>query len=325
MWRLNNFNPEDIKTEDDLAAVPMIMVNLFKENEWITGSKDNIVLTLGSSGTTGQRSLMHLDQGSLDRVKQLARSVHSALGITSNKKYNYLCFTYDPDIAKDVGTAFTDRLITSFTDVNEVYYAIEWCDRSQEFRLNEEKIVKLLHQFAEDKHPTRIVGFPAFLYKVLKEHKIKITLPEDSWTQTGGGWKNHGQDNINKTEFKKFVNSCLGIPTVNQRDLFGMVEHGIPYIDDENGHLAIPAISRIYIRDPKTLEIKENGEPGLIQFMCSYNSSYPSLNLLSTDWGRVYDVPGKNYQSLEILGRAGISKHKGCALTANEILRKSAK
>ena len=144
---------------------------------------------------------------------------------------------------------------------------------------------------------------------------------EDSWIQTGGGWKNHVDEEIPKNDFKEYMFEQLNIPIINNRDLFGMVEHGIPYVDCEKGKLRIPNFARVYIRDPKTLKVLPIGEKGLIQFICTYNTSYPSMNILSTDFGRLHletdDIGG---YSLEILGRGGIDKHKGCALKALEMI-----
>lgn len=322
LWDRQGIHPEDIQTESDLMMAPMIMVNLFKEYDLLSCSREEIVLTLGSSGTGGQRSLMHLDQGSLDRVKKLAYNIHQKLGITSSKKYNYLCFTYDPQVASDLGTAFTDELLTSFTGINEVYYAIQYNQNKKDFELNEEGVVKKLLEFANSDYPLRILGFPAFLYKIINEYNIEIQLPADSWLQTGGGWKNHANEEISKKEFRSFIEKRLGIPTSNIRDLFGMVEHGIPYVDCDKGYLRVPNYARVFIRDPETLNILPHGETGLIQFVCSYNSSYPSMSLLTTDWGRLSIANDElGGQILEIVGRAGNVKHKGCAIKAAEMLR----
>jgi phenylacetate-coenzyme A ligase PaaK-like adenylate-forming protein len=319
LWDKENINIDEIKSEEDLINAPFIMVNLFKHKD-LKSTKD-IVLTLGSSGTGGQRSLMHLDHSSLDRVKKLAFNIHKSLGMTSDNKYNYLCFTYDPKVANDLGTAFTDELLTSFTGIEDVYYAIQFDKELNDFKLNESETINKLIEYSKSSKPTRILGFPAFLYKLVKENNISLNFPDDSWIQTGGGWKNNSNEEIPKIDFKKFMFESLNIKIENNRDLFGMVEHGIPYVDCQNGKLRIPNFARVYIRDPINLNILPVGEVGLIQFMCTYNTSYPAMNILSTDWGRLTketDLIGG--YSLEIIGRAGIDKHKGCALKALELI-----
>jgi phenylacetate-coenzyme A ligase PaaK-like adenylate-forming protein len=317
LWDKVNIRPADIRTDLDLSRMPFIMVNLFKTHELRTGPKDDIVLTLGSSGTGGQRSLIYLNQESLDRVKKLAFNIHQELGMTSDKKYNYLCFTYDPEIANDLGTAFTDELLTSFTGKEEVFYTFK--HNGEDFYFDEEATVETLKRFEKSEYGTRILGFPAFLYQILDKYNINLNLGEDSWVQTGGGWKGQADKEIPKKEFRKLVSSRLGLPIENIRDLFGMVEHGIPYVDYKDGELRIPNYARVLIRDPKTLEVLPNGKKGLIQFICTYNTSYPSMSLLTTDWG-VKEETKEMGSILTILGRAGISKNKGCAIKAAEML-----
>ncbi len=316
LWDKNNFKPEDIISEKSLEDMPYTLVNLFKHHELLTGTHEDIALTLGSSGTGGQRSLIYLNQDSLDRVKKLAYTIHESLGMTSTKKYNYLCFTYDPAVANDLGTAFTDELLTSFTGIEEVFYTFK--HDGNDFYFDEEGTVAKLKEFSKSEYSIRILGFPAFLYKIIQKYNLKLNLGEDSWVQTGGGWKGEADKEIDKASFRELISSSLGIPKENIRDLFGMVEHGIPYVDCSDGHLRIPNYARVLIRDPKTLSVLPNGEVGLIQFICSYNTSYPAISLLTTDWGVKYSDDYSEY--LEIKGRAGMTKNKGCAIKAAQML-----
>lgn len=324
LWDKFGFHPTQINTEEDLTKVPGTMVHLFKEHEFCSVPKEELALVLTSSGTGGQKSQQFLDQHSLDNVKRLALTIHQSLGMASDKRYNYLCFTYDPKIANDLGTAFTDELLTNFTGKNEVYYAIQWNEETKQFALNEEGVVETLKRFAASEFSTRILGFPAFLYEVIEKHNIQLNLGEDSWLQTGGGWKGKADKEIPKQEFRKFIEARLGIPQKNQRDLFGMVEHGIPYVDCEKGNLHIPNYARVYVRSPHDLSLRSKGEKGLLHFLCSYNFSYPAPSLLTTDYGRVGTCDCSIGGDILILeGRAGVSKHKGCALKALELLEKN--
>lgn len=320
-WDYEGFHPSQLKSEKDLEKVPGTMVHLFKEHEFISVPKQDIALELTSSGTGGQKSRQFLSEKSLANVKKLAWNVHRSLGMTSEREYNYLCFTYDPEIAKDLGTAFTDELLTGFTARKEVYYAIRWREDKQDFELDEAGVISTLKRFASSGIPTRILGFPALLYEILEKHDLSIDLGADSWLQTGGGWKGKADKEIPKSEFRSLITRRLGIPGAHQRDLFGMVEHGIPYVDCELGHLHIPNYARVMVRSPHDLSLLPKGERGLLHFYCSYNFSYPAPSLLSNDYGRL----GKCQCSLggDILvleGRAGVSKHKGCALKALELV-----
>jgi phenylacetate-coenzyme A ligase PaaK-like adenylate-forming protein len=322
LWDYAGFHPAQLKTEEDLKKVPGTMVHLFKEHEFCSVPREEIVLTLTSSGTGGQKSQQFLSQESLNNVKKLALSIHKALGMADSRIYNYLCFTYDPAVANDLGTAFTDELLTNFTGKKEVYYAIQWNEEKKSFELNEEGVVETLKRFSQSGVPTRILGFPALLYEVLEKHQIKLDLGVESWLQTGGGWKGKADKEIPKHEFRDFIFSRLGIPHAHQRDLFGMVEHGIPYVDCEKGHLHIPNWARVFVRSPKDLSLVKKGERGLLHFLCSYNFSYPASSLLTTDYGRLGSCDcGIEGDTLILEGRAGVTKHKGCALKALELVK----
>lgn len=314
------FDPErGVWTDEELKDIPYTHVNLFKYHHFQSCDSDLLALRLTSSGTNGQKSQMLLDQDSLDRVKKMAYNVYDGLGIVDEKKYNYLCFTYDPKVANDLGTAFTDELLTSFTQKDQVFYT--FIHNGEDFVFDKEKTVSKLKEFEKSPYPTRILGFPAFLYQIINEYKLELDLGSDSWLLTGGGWKENADKEIEKKVFKELVEEKLGIPVAHTRDLFGMVEHGVPYVECANSRFRIPNYSRVLVRDPQTLEVLPYGESGLLQFVCCYNSSYPSFNYLSTDIGMKLEHRDGLGDELVLLGRAGISKHAGCALKALELMR----
>ncbi len=320
LWDKMNFHPDSLESEVDLAKIPGTMVHLYKEHEFCSVKKEELALVLTSSGTGGQKSQQFLDKKSLENVKRLAYTIHKSLGMASDKEYNYLCFTYDPKIANDLGTAFTDELLTNFTGKKEVYYAIQW--NGKDFELNENGVVETLKRFEKSGTPTRILGFPALLFEMIEKHDLRMNLGKDSWLQTGGGWKGKADKEIPKKEFRKMILERLGIPEENQRDLFGMVEHGIPYVDCKKGNLHIPNYARVYVRSPHDLSLLPKGERGLLHFLCSYNTSYPAPSLLTTDYGRLGSCDcGIKGDTLILEGRAGVSKHKGCALKALDVIR----
>ena len=72
LWKKLGINPENLKTEADLEKAPPMLVNLFKEHDLKSVPDTEIILTLTSSGTSGQKSRIHLNQKSLDRVKKSA-------------------------------------------------------------------------------------------------------------------------------------------------------------------------------------------------------------------------------------------------------------
>ena len=318
-------NSESVKPWNitDYKNIPYTFVTVLKTHKFITGEEKDIIISLSSSGTGGKKTFIYLDQRSLDRIEHIVHKIFGDLGMCNNIKTNYICFTYDPEIAGDVGTAFSDKMLTGLTGIGEVFYTMKYNDNIKDFELAIDETIQKFLEFETYKAPVRILGFPAHLYFTLLEFKKRIgrniRLPEGSFVITGGGWKNHTGKEIRKDEFKKILAEGLGISTECIRDHFGMVEHGIPYVDCEYGNLHIPSYSRCFAYDPVSQKILPNGKEGLLLLFSPYCSSYPAISLLSTDKVIIKeDCPCGRGPHIELIGRAGYKKHKGCAIVALE-------
>jgi len=327
LYDSESFDPVSVRTEEDVKRIPFLSVSALKERDLTTLPYSQIVLELRSSGTSGQRSRMQLDMGSLLRVRRMAWQVFSGLGLTAPEKvHNYLCFTYDPAVAKDLGTAWTDKLLSGFTAGKEIYYAFRWDGEKKDFYFDADGSVKALKSFEEQDMPVRIVGFPAFALKLTDDfknvHGRYPKLKSDSSVITGGGWKTLEDGSLPKKVYRQILADRLGIPVGNVRDLYGMVEHGVPYVDCPEGNFHVPVYGRIIVRDPATLAPLPYGARGLLQFVTPYLTSYPSLSVLSSDFGVLREKCGCGLGGpvLEISGRAGVRKLKGCAVSAASML-----
>ncbi|MBI3549756.1 MAG: hypothetical protein HY078_12015 [Elusimicrobia bacterium] len=328
LFARQGFSPSRLRTERDVELVPFLSVAAFKEFEFPPARPFGAALTLASSGTSGQRSRIVLDEGSLERVKRSAESVYGALGmVDKSRTANYLCMTYDPRKAKDLGTAFTDELLSSFTARAEVHYAIAWDAAARAFRFDLEATLAALRRMAATGLPLRVLGFPAHVAFTLEGWRARgwpaLALGARSWVMTGGGWKGHAGLEIPKARFRAEAAAWLGLPVENVRDLYGLVEHGIPYVECRLGRMHVPEYARVFVRDPETLSALAYGRKGLLQLVTPYLTSYPSFSVLTTDWGltRRHCRCGAAGETLELLGRAGRSPAKGCAVTAAELLK----
>jgi phenylacetate-coenzyme A ligase PaaK-like adenylate-forming protein len=307
--------------------IPPLLVTIFKEFRLISVPEEQVKIELTSSGTGGRKSAIVLDNRSYKRIQKIVSNIFDSLGLVDHQqKVNYLCFTYDPRKAGSVGTAFSDKMLTGLTGRRSVFYAIRWNEAIGDFDFDLEATVKKLIEFNRRPEPVRILGFPAYLWQVcnrLEEKGLKLQLGKDSYIITGGGWKMHKDQEVTKEIFKERVERVLGMPGQNIRDLFGMVEHGIPYVDCEHGRLHVPIYARVRVVDPETLQDLGLGKPGLLHLMTPYLSSYPSISLLATDIGIVEEnCPcGRPGHTFRVVGRAGLAKHKGCAITALELLK----
>ena len=327
LYKAENFSPASVKTERDVARIPWVFVAALKERDLTTLPYSKIVLELKSSGTSGQRSRMQLDRGSLLRVRRMAWRVFEGLGLTDlARPHDYICFTYDPEVAKDLGTAWTDKLLSGFTRKGEIFYTFRWSAAKNDFYFDIEGAVSAMKKFEERRSLVRLVGFPAFALKLTEEFKKRYgrypRLNPESSVVTGGGWKTLADEAVDKKVYRKILADNLGVPVANVRDLFGMVEHGVPYVDCRLGNFHVPNYGRIVVREPGTLAPLGFGKTGLLQFITPYLTSYPSLSVLSSDFGLLRSkcscgLPGP---VLEIKGRAGVKKLKGCAISAATML-----
>ncbi|MGD9642454.1 MAG: acyl-protein synthetase [Elusimicrobiales bacterium] len=327
LYKAEGFAPASVKAEADLPNIPYIFVAALKERDLTTLPYSKIALELKSSGTSGQRSRMQLDKGSLMRVRRMAWRVFEGLGLTDlERAHDYICFTYDPEVARDLGTAWTDKLLTGFTKKGEIFYTFRWSKAKNDFYFDIDGAVEALKRFEAAGSLVRLVGFPAFALKLTEEFKRRYgrypRLNRESSVVTGGGWKTLAEEALDKKVYRKILADNLGIPVARVRDLFGMVEHGVPYVDCRLGNFHVPNYGRVIARHPGTLAPLGFNKTGLLQFITPYLASYPSLSLLSSDFGLVRPrcpcgLPGP---VLEIKGRAGVTKLKGCAISAATML-----
>ena len=242
---------------------------------------------------------------------------------------NYLIFAYDPKEARNVGTAYTDSNLTKLAPKNRTYHALRWDEERQSFTFREAETLTVLQSYAEEGLPVRFIGFPAFLHRMvssMRDRKLpKLRLGKDSCVLTGGGWKTSENERIDPAEFVSEIEAYLGIPGANVRDGYGMVEHGVPYLQCEYHRFHVPTFSRAFIREVSTLEVLPDGEVGFLHLVTPYNLAMPAHSLLVSDLATMArGCPcGRPTPTIAIQGRAGTRKNKGCAISASQLLTRT--
>ena len=327
LCHLEGFSPDLFQNFDDIFMIPHFFVDVLKRKTFKSVPENEIELTLKSSGTGGQKSQIHLDKTTLQRIHNIVWNIYEEYGMADKSQYcNCILFSYEHKHASDVGTAFSDKLLSGLTGIKELVYALKWSDDKQDFIFDTDGVIEALTRFDKDDAPLRIIGFPAFLYELSQEYERRglppLNFGKDSFIIIGGGWKTKADKEISREEFDRIISDWLGMPAENIRDLFGMVEHGVPYCECEKGHLHVPIYSRAVVRDPETMMIQPDNAPGLLHFYTPYLNSFPAISLLTTDIGTTGRncACGRNSPYIKILGRAGIKKHKGCAIRAVDFL-----
>lgn len=325
----SGFLPDDIRTEEDLKKIPLIHANFFKKYEVLSVDRKDIVFYATSSGTSGQKSQMFFDKDTQDFGNAMIENEFRYFNFVSDEPTNYLLFTYEPaETSKNLGTAQTDMGLLSYAPVNDTFFALRYNGQGHDFDVY--GTINALEEYEKQGLPVRIFGFPSFLYFTVRQMKETghrpLKLNKKSMTMLGGGWKGYADKQIQKSELYALVEEMLGIPEENCRDGYGSTEHSVPYFECPKHHFHIPVYSRMFIRDVETLEVLPYGQAGFANFVTPHLLSVPAVSVLMGDMAVMH--PGEECGCgiktpfMEIIGRAGTSKSKSCAITASELLKR---
>jgi len=326
LYNRNGFRPESIASENDLCRIPTLGVTAMKYHLLLSLPEEKATLKLTSSGTRGQKTQIWFDADSLARVQAQLENLWQQEGLINQQPTNYLMMVYDPEEAKDLGIAFTLKNQQRFAPAAETFFAIRK-DAQGNWAFKVETVLEKLRRFAELGMPVRIMGIISFIYELLEflEKTEPLKLPDHSYLLTGGGWKTADEKKVPRDFFRQKATRLLGIQEANIRDGYGMAEHSAPYIECNRHRFHVPFFNRVIIRDPETMAVMPNGQAGLLELVSPFNAMMPNLAILSTDVGYIDEEPcpcGSNAPTFTLVGRGGLTKHKGCAMKAGEILRK---
>jgi phenylacetate-coenzyme A ligase PaaK-like adenylate-forming protein len=324
----SNFSEDDFSRTGDLSRIPFIPAEFFKEHELLSIPREKVAVHLTSSGTTGQKSQIFFDEWSISSAQRMVDRIFAANGWVSDSPSNYLLYSYEPQPNLKVGTSFTDHFLCKYSPPRKVYCALRATGSgSHEFDLF--GCIARLLEFESSGLPVRIFGFPAFLHFTLKRMKSlglpPLRLHPESLVFLGGGWKANESESIRKDILYANIEAQLGIPNHRLSDGFGSVEHCVPYIECRKHNFHVPVWSRVLIRDVATLEVLGYGKPGFLQFVSPYITSVPAHSVMMGDLASLHPAEecgcGTPTPWFQILGRAGVSKNKSCAVAATELLK----
>lgn len=329
LLQTRGFGSEQINSIADCSSIPAIHANFFKTHEVLSISRDDVHTHLTSSGTTGQKSQMFFDAWSRQCGLKMVDAVFESYGFyTPDQPANYLLFSYELPPGSKLGTATTSHMLCKYAPTNREFCALRQTgDGGSDFDCF--GCISALQSYAEEGLPVRIIGFPAFFNFTLDRMDAlgmpALKLHPDSLVFLAGGWKGHADKIIPKMELYDKAHRLLGISRENCRDAYGAVEHSVPYVESSEHHLREPVWSRVFIRDVRTLEPLGYEQPGFLHFVSPYITSTPAHSVMMGDLAILHEPDETGRPWFEILGRAGTSKNRSCAVAASELMKKGVK
>lgn len=269
----------DVKKKHAYTDIPFIPVQLFKANELISTSREN-VKTLSSSGTTGQnKTQVYLDkENAANQTKVLAKIVSSFIG---SKRM--------PMLIIDSQSIISDRTQISARSAGVIGFSL--LGSKPTYVLNEEMElnIDLLQNFIKQHQGERVFlfGFTFMVFQHFYKALLKLDLKPDLSNAVlihGGGWKKLERESVSTKEFRNKLKEVCGIQNVY--DYYGMAEQtGSIFMQCEFGHYHASVFSDIIIRRALDFSIANIGEEGIIQVLSLLPKSYPGHSLLTDDKG----------------------------------------
>ena len=319
------FSPERLRETGDLSSIPMLPTLFFKRHALFSMPAWRMGMRVTSSGTSGRFSQVGFDWGALFAETPMVLGLGWRHGLLSPVPAHYVVLGYKPHRANRTGVTRTMFGLTFFAPPLGRFYAL---------RMEEDRYVPdldgaaaALARLARSPFPTRIVGFPSYLWfglRRMEELGLSIRLRPGSKILLAGGWKQHAAQEVDKGVLYALVQRVLGIPEGEIHELFGAVEHPIFYNTCRNHHFHVPIYARVLIRDVHTLEPLPMGRAGLVNLITPLNRATPVTSVVTDDLGVLQ--PGEACGCgipapyLTILGRVGMPEIQTCAAGAAELL-----
>lgn len=309
-----DYSEADAKSYKD---IPFLPVRLFKELELKSVPDEQIVKTMTSSGTSGQKvSKIYLDKTTASNQQKTMVKIVSSF--TGSERM--------PMIIIDCPSVIKDRNMFSARGAGILGFSIFGSKKiyalKDDMTLDVEAITSFLEKFKGER--ILLFGFTFMVWQCFYKELLRlkgqgITLDlSGSVLIHGGGWKKLVSEAVSPEDFKKSLNDICGIERVH--DYYGMVEQtGCIYMQCECGHLHASVFSDVIIRDPKDFSECKIGDKGIIQVVSTIPESYPGHSLLTEDEGVVLgidDCPcGRKGKYFNVIGRIQKAEIRGCSDT----------
>ena len=288
-------------------------VRLFKEYELSSIPRDQVVKTMTSSGTTGQRvSRIYLDRETSARQSRALSKIVSEF--TGKDRL--------PMLVIDSKAVLKNRNLFSARGAGILGFSMLGRDLTYALDDNMEPDVSALDAFCTKYAGQQVLmfGFTYMIwqhfYRPLKERGVR--LPLKGVMIHGGGWKKLQDSAVSADGFRAGLMEVTGLEKV--LNYYGMVEQtGSIFMECEHGHLHASNFSDIDIYSPTDFRKCGFHEKGLACLTSLLPTSYPGHILLTEDEGEILgedDCPcGRMGKYFRIHGRMKGAEIRGCSDT----------
>ncbi len=307
----------DLEQADSYYQLPFLPVRLFKELELRSVSEEEIVKTMTSSGTSGQRvSRIYLDRKTAGyQQKTLVKIVSSFTGSARM-----------PMLIIDCPSVVKNRAMFSARGAGILGFSIFGRDKMYALDDNMQLDIEGVAAFLEKHRGERIFLF-GFTFMVwqhfykelirLKQKRRELDLSNGILIH-GGGWKKLASEAVSPEEFHSRLKEACGLDDIH--DYYGMVEQtGCIYMQCGCGHLHASIFSDVIIRRPEDFSVCGIGEKGIIQVVSAIPESYPGHSLLTEDEGMILGEDtcpcGRKGKYFSVMGRLKNAEIRGCSDT----------
>lgn len=295
--------------------IPFIPVRMFKELELLSVPRSEIMKTMTSSGTSGQKvSKVFLDKENVRRqTKTLAEIITSFIG-----KQRLPLLLLDSEMVKKDRSMFSARGagIIGFTTFGyDVTYALD-----ENMQIDIPKVKEFVEKYTDQ--PILMFGYTymiwQFVIQELEKWGEEIPIHKGLLFHIGG-WKKLKDQAVNADIFNDGVNRTFG-GNIKVHNYYGMAEQlGSVFVECEYGHMHCSNYSDILIRRPYDFSVAEIKERGLIELLSVLPVSYPGHAILTEDEGEILgedDCPcGRKGKYFKIHGRVKGAELRGCSDT----------
>lgn len=298
-----------------IEDIPFVPVRLFKEYELRSVPKEEVLKTMTSSGTSGQKvSKIFLDKENvLNQTKTLTAIISSYIG-----KKRLPLLLLDTELVKKDRSMFSARGagIIGFSTFG----------RSTEYALNDkmEINVEQVQAFCE-KHKDETVLMFGYTYMIWQYviralENAGVIIPFSKVIVFHiGGWKKLKDQAVSTLEYNDRLSKVFG-GNVDVHNYYGMAEQlGSVFVECEHGHMHCSNFSDVIIRKPEDFSVMPVGSRGLIELLSLLPTSYPGHALLTEDEGEILGIDGcpcgRCGKYFKIHGRIKGAEIRGCSDT----------